>query len=241
MSVNRYHWTVACQALLACMQYGCLSNAASSCFRNGEWPLAVGDYSYAQESGIQSSSQFSYHSWSGHGICARGCASSPAPICGGATGERMPCSCGRDVRSTARRSNGCGGKRTCACPPNGASAAAWARLSPRPSGYAPSARARCKHWITSSTATATGRSLKILHLVDEFTRELLADLVTYSIDADATVAVLDTISAAHEFREFLRCDNGPELTAAALGDWCRFTRWRSLASRRRRPTHHAVP
>jgi putative transposase len=37
--------------------------------------------------------------------------------------------------------------------------------------------------------TATGRTIKILHVVDEFTRESLADLVDHSIDADATVAM----------------------------------------------------
>jgi putative transposase len=36
--------------------------------------------------------------------------------------------------------------------------------------------------------TATGRVIKILHVVDEFTRESLADLVERSIDADATAA-----------------------------------------------------
>lgn len=72
--------------------------------------------------------------------------------------------------------------------------------------------------------TVTGRIIKILHVVDEHTRESLADLVAYSIDADATVSVLDKI-VGHRGRppEFIRCDNGPELTANALKDWCRFT------------------
>jgi transposase InsO family protein len=72
--------------------------------------------------------------------------------------------------------------------------------------------------------TATGRILKLLHVVDECTRESLADLVDHSIDADATVACLDKIVAARATHpEFIRCDNGPELTANALRDWCRFT------------------
>jgi len=72
--------------------------------------------------------------------------------------------------------------------------------------------------------TATGRTLKILHVVDEFTRESLADLVAHSIDADATVACLDKTAAQRgRHPQFLRCDNGPELTAHALRDWCRFT------------------
>ena len=72
--------------------------------------------------------------------------------------------------------------------------------------------------------TATGRILKLLHVVDDFTRESLADLVAHSIDADATVACLDTIVAGRgRHPAFIRCDNGPELTANALRDWCRFT------------------
>ena len=72
--------------------------------------------------------------------------------------------------------------------------------------------------------TATGRILKLLHVVDEFTRESLCDLVEHSIDADATVAALDKIVGRRgRYPDFVRCDNGPELTAHALRDWCRFS------------------
>jgi putative transposase len=72
--------------------------------------------------------------------------------------------------------------------------------------------------------TSTGRTLKILHVVDEYTRESLADVVAYNIDADATVNALDNIvGARHTTPAFIRCDNGPELTANALRDWCRFS------------------
>jgi putative transposase len=71
--------------------------------------------------------------------------------------------------------------------------------------------------------TASGRIIKILHVVDEFTRESLADVVDHSIDADATVAALDKVVGHRgRFPRFIRCDNGPELTAHALRDWCRF-------------------
>ena len=72
--------------------------------------------------------------------------------------------------------------------------------------------------------TATGKVLKMLHVVDEFTRESLSDLVAYSIDADAVVALLDKLVAERGTPpRFIRMDNGPELTANALRDWCRFT------------------
>jgi len=72
--------------------------------------------------------------------------------------------------------------------------------------------------------TADGRMLKQLHVVDEFTREALAMECQRRIDADATVNVLDRIVADRgQPPEFVRCDNGPELTAVALKDWCRFS------------------
>ncbi len=71
--------------------------------------------------------------------------------------------------------------------------------------------------------TNDGRRLKLLNIVDEHTREALRIHVDRRIDADATVAVLDRLVAERGSPRFIRCDNGPELTAGALRDWCRFT------------------
>jgi putative transposase len=71
--------------------------------------------------------------------------------------------------------------------------------------------------------TTDGRRLKLLNVVDEHTREALTINVDRRIDADATVAVLDRLVVQRgRPPRFLRCDNGPELTANALRDWCRF-------------------
>jgi putative transposase len=71
--------------------------------------------------------------------------------------------------------------------------------------------------------TADGKILKLLHVVDEFTREALAIECRRRIDADGTVAVLERLTASRgRAPEFVRCDNGPEMTANALKDWCRF-------------------
>ena len=73
--------------------------------------------------------------------------------------------------------------------------------------------------------TADGRLLKLLNVVDEFTREALAIECRRRIDADHTVTVLDRLVAERGTApSFIRCDNGPELTANALRDWCRFSR-----------------
>lgn len=71
--------------------------------------------------------------------------------------------------------------------------------------------------------TADGRVLRLLNVVDEFTREALQMLVERSIDADTTVGVLERLLAERGAPEHLRMDNGPELTAHALKGWCRFS------------------
>src|SRR4051794_35817826 len=69
-----------------------------------------------------------------------------------------------------------------------------------------------------------GRAIKLLNVVDEFTREALAMEVATSITADDTVRVLDRLARERGAPEHVRFDNGPELTAHALRDWCRFER-----------------
>jgi putative transposase len=72
--------------------------------------------------------------------------------------------------------------------------------------------------------TLDGRLLKLLNVVDEHTREALTIEVARRIDANTTVNVLDRlVTQRGTVPGFLRCDNGPELTANALRDWCRFT------------------
>lgn len=71
-------------------------------------------------------------------------------------------------------------------------------------------------------ATSDGRALKLLHGVDEFTREALVMRVGRSCDADQVVTELERIVVDRGAPCYLRCDNGPEFIAAALADWCRF-------------------
>jgi len=72
--------------------------------------------------------------------------------------------------------------------------------------------------------TADGRTLRLLNVVDEFTREALVMRCERSITADETVATLEALVAARgRAPEYVRCDNGTELTAYALHDWCRFS------------------
>lgn len=73
--------------------------------------------------------------------------------------------------------------------------------------------------------TEDGRAVKLLYVVDEFTREALAMEAERRIDGDKVVLVLDRIIAEQSRRpQLVRCDNGPEMTSHALRDWCRFSR-----------------
>jgi len=69
-----------------------------------------------------------------------------------------------------------------------------------------------------------GRAIKLLNVVDEFTREALTMHVATSITADDTVGVLERLARERDAPAHIRCDNGPELTAHALRDWCRFSK-----------------
>jgi len=71
--------------------------------------------------------------------------------------------------------------------------------------------------------TADGRMLRLLNIVDEFTREALVMRCERSITADQTVTTLEELVAERGAPQNIRCDNGPELTANALRDWCRLT------------------
>jgi putative transposase len=71
--------------------------------------------------------------------------------------------------------------------------------------------------------TADGRQVKLLNIVDEYTREALVMPVARGINADTTVSELERLVAGRGAPEHLRMDNGPEMTADALKDWCRFS------------------
>ena len=70
--------------------------------------------------------------------------------------------------------------------------------------------------------TADGRTIKLLDIIDEFTRECLSIEVERSMDADDVVATLEKITMVRPAPVYLCCYYGPEFTANAVADWCRF-------------------
>lgn len=69
-------------------------------------------------------------------------------------------------------------------------------------------------------STTDGRSIKIVSIVDEHTRESLGGLVERGITAEVLSGELDRICASRGARPaVLRSDNGPEFACQIMSDW----------------------
>jgi len=67
--------------------------------------------------------------------------------------------------------------------------------------------------------TEDGRQLKLLPILDEFTREGHEIAVDRSIKAEDVVETLAYLFSVHGEPEFIRSDNGPEFIARAVREW----------------------
>jgi transposase InsO family protein len=69
-------------------------------------------------------------------------------------------------------------------------------------------------------ATADGRRLKFLNVIDEHSRLCLAIRVGRRCQAKDVVAVLEELTSVYPAPTFIRSDNGPEFISQALRGWC---------------------
>ena len=67
--------------------------------------------------------------------------------------------------------------------------------------------------------THDGRPIKMLTVIDEFSRESLAILVERRLNADDVLHCLTDLFVTHGPPEHIRSDNGPEFTAQAVRPW----------------------
>lgn len=74
-------------------------------------------------------------------------------------------------------------------------------------------------WDLIHDQTAHGRTLRILTLIDEYTKQALAIQVGYSIRALDAIAVLEAATERYGAPEHVRSDNGPEFIAQAIQNW----------------------
>ena len=71
-----------------------------------------------------------------------------------------------------------------------------------------------------SDALGSGRAIRMLTLVDSFTRECPAIEADTSMCGQRVTRVLDRLIAERGKPAALRCDNGPEFTSRNLVGWC---------------------
>ncbi len=67
--------------------------------------------------------------------------------------------------------------------------------------------------------THDGRPLRMLTVLDEFTRVCLAIVVSRRLNSDDVVWWLGRLMVEHGIPEHIRSDNGPEFTATKVRDW----------------------
>ena len=70
-----------------------------------------------------------------------------------------------------------------------------------------------------SERTHDGRPLKILTLIDEYSRECLALVVERNISSDDVLYCLADMFIQHGIPDHIRSDNGPEFTAKLVRQW----------------------
>ena len=70
-----------------------------------------------------------------------------------------------------------------------------------------------------SAFTHDRRTVRILNLIGEYTRECLAIYVARRINSSQVIEVLADAMIAHGIPEYIRSDNGPEFVAKELRQW----------------------
>ena len=76
-------------------------------------------------------------------------------------------------------------------------------------------------WDFVEDQTARGSKLRMLTLIDEYTRQCLSVHVAWSIRAVDVITVVEAAMERYGVPGHLRSDNGPEFIAYAIQDWLR--------------------
>ena len=85
----------------------------------------------------------------------------------------------------------------------------------------------------------TGRRIRTLNIVDDFTRECLAIEVDTSLSGRRVARVLDAIGAIRGYPQTIVMDNGTELTSIAMACWARDRKVRLHFIQPGKPTQNA--
>ena len=93
----------------------------------------------------------------------------------------------------------------------------WTKTEPWPD------RGKCKNHVWTIDflfdRTTDGKSIKVLSVLDEYTRECIALPCARSMTAQDVARVLDRVAKERGAPAFVRSDNGPEFISIALQEW----------------------
>ena len=87
------------------------------------------------------------------------------------------------------------------------------------SGLRPEYRNHVWSWDFVFDRTYDGRPIKLMVVIDEFTRECLAIYVARRIRGKDAIDVFADLMEIHGIPEHIRSDNGPEMIAKKLRSW----------------------
>jgi putative transposase len=90
-----------------------------------------------------------------------------------------------------------------------------------------------------SDQLANGRRLRVLHVVDDDTRECILQIVDFSISGQRLANELDQLAPRRRLPKTLVCDNGPELTCKAMCFWSQRPQVKLHFMQPGKPTQHA--
>jgi putative transposase len=71
-----------------------------------------------------------------------------------------------------------------------------------------------------SDSLTSGRRLRVLKIMDDYTRESLAAYADYSIPAEKVIEVVKQVIEERGKPEQIRVDNGPEFISRVFTNWC---------------------
>jgi len=90
-----------------------------------------------------------------------------------------------------------------------------------------------------SDQLANGRRFRVFNIVDDFSRECIAQVVDFSISGLRLTRELDQISGRRSLPLKIVCDNGPELTCKAMFFWAKQRRVKLHFIQPGKPTQNA--
>ena len=71
-----------------------------------------------------------------------------------------------------------------------------------------------------SDALVYGRKVRILNVIDDYNREVLAVEPDFSMPAERVIGIMDQIVARRGKPRIIRVDNGPECCTRVFVEWC---------------------